>query len=145
VFPSLDIVTRGKPICLVQVSIIAWNMHNPYNLAIIKAFLFKKNDKCAHSDVDKRPSTFRNKTGNVRIMQHWSAFTKHCSSGKAISVTYLSVCECACAFMWVPGHVGFYMRMCAYSLPYPAFNAYAPYFDVICGPSGSTTFFDTIS
>jgi hypothetical protein len=26
-------------------------------------------------------------------------------------------------------------------IAYPACNAYAPYFDVICGPAGSTSFF----
>jgi hypothetical protein len=55
--------------------------------------------------------------------------------GKAISITYLRVCvrvcvcvggcsvawECTCA------------RVNAYSLAYPACNAYAPYCDVICG------------
>jgi hypothetical protein len=30
-------------------------------------------------------------------------------------------------------------------MPYPTCNSYAPYCDVICGPSGLTIFFDIIS
>jgi hypothetical protein len=47
------------------------------------------------------------------------------------------VCECLGA--WACTCV----RAC--SLAYPARNLYAPYCDVICGLSGSTTFFDIIS
>jgi hypothetical protein len=36
-------------------------------------------------------------------------------------------------------------RLRACSPAYPSFNAYAPYCDVIHGPSGSTIFFDIIS
>jgi hypothetical protein len=42
---------------------------------------------------------------------------------------YIFVCAC--------------VRAC--SLVYTAYNSYAPYSDVICGPSGSTIFFDIIS
>jgi hypothetical protein len=70
-----------------------------------------------------------NKTGNVRIMLR----------GKAVSITFFFVC------VRVPRRVGVYMRVRACSLAYPACIAYAPYCDVICGPSGSTTFFDIIS
>ena len=49
------------------------------------------------------------------------------------------------ACICVPGRVGVCMRIRAYSLANPARNAYAPYCDVICGPSVSTTFFDIIS
>jgi hypothetical protein len=37
------------------------------------------------------------------------------------------------------------MRVRACSLTYPTCNFYAPYYDVICCPSGSTIFFDIIS
>ena len=40
-------------------------------------------------------------------------------------------------------YITVYVRVC--SLPYPACNSYAPYCDVICGPSGSTAFLDIIS
>ena len=40
--------------------------------------------------------------------------------------------------------VGVWMRIRAYSLANPARKAYAPYCDVICGPSVSTTFFDIL-
>ena len=64
---------------------------------------------------------------------------------------YWLVCVCACAYvrvralMWVPGSLGVCMRIRACSLTNPACNAYAPYCDVIYGPSVSTTFFDIIS
>ena len=47
--------------------------------------------------------------------------------------------------MWVPGRVGVSMRGRACSLANPARNAYAPCFDVICGPSVSIIIFDLIS
>ena len=47
--------------------------------------------------------------------------------------------------VWVPGCVSVYMRLRACSLAYAACNAYAPYCDVMFGPSGSTTCFDIIS
>ena len=37
------------------------------------------------------------------------------------------------------------MHVRANRLAYYAFNSYAPYSDVICGPSGSSIFFDIIS
>ena len=49
---------------------------------------------------------------------------KHCCRGKAIRITST---ECVC------------------SLSYPACNAHAPYYIVICGLSGSTVFFHIIS
>ena len=64
---------------------------------------------------------------------------------------YILVCVCrlarACvrACVWVPGRVGACMRIRAYSLASPARNAYEPYCDVICGPSGFTILFDIIS
>ena len=39
---------------------------------------------------------FTDKTDNVRITQHWSAFAIFFCSGKAIVSTYLSVCVCVC-------------------------------------------------
>jgi hypothetical protein len=55
-----------------------------------------------------------------------------CCRGKAINIAYLwCVCLRAC------------VRAC--TLAYPACNSYAPYCDVICGPSGSTIFFDIVS
>ena len=50
---------------------------------------------------------------------------------------YIFVCVCA--------RVNVCMREGTCSLAYPACNAYAPYCDVICGPSGSTMFFVIIS
>ena len=38
-----------------------------------------------------------------------------------------------------------YYIFCVYSLSYPAYNAHAPYYIVICGMSGSTIFFDIFS
>ena len=60
---------------------------------------------------------------------------------------YLLVCVCmrARACMWIRGHMGVCMRISACSLANAACNAYAPYCDVICGPSVSTQFFDIIS
>jgi hypothetical protein len=55
---------------------------------------------------------------------------------------YIFVCVCAC--VWVPGRVGMCMRVRTCGLAYPAYNSYAPYFEVICGSSGSTIFFDII-
>ena len=65
---------------------------------------------------------------------------------------YLFICLRACvracagalACMWILGRVGVCVRIIACSLAYPARNAYAPCCDVICGPSGSTTFFDIL-
>ena len=59
--------------------------------------------------------------------------------------TYSCVCVCPHAREHVPGRVGVCMSVHACSLAYPACNAYAPYCDVICGPSSPTTFFDIIS
>ena len=54
----------------------------------------------------------------------------------------LLVCVCmherACK--WVPGRVGVCLHIHACSLANPACKACAPYCDVICGPSVSTTF-----
>jgi hypothetical protein len=46
--------------------------------------------------------------------------------------TPICVHACECPRVWV----------C--SLAHPACNAYVPYCDIICGPSGSITFFDII-
>ena len=46
-------------------------------------------------------------------------------------------CACVRACMWVPGRVGVCMPISAYSLANPARNAYAPYCDIIWGPSVS--------
>ena len=64
-----------------------------------------------------------------------------------MSITYRSVCACVRvrACMWVRGRVGVCMRINACCFANPACNAYAPYCGVICGPSGSTKFFDVIS
>jgi hypothetical protein len=58
---------------------------------------------------------------------------------------YICVCMHARAFVCVPGRVGMCMRVSSCSLAYPACNSYAPYCDVICGPSSSAIFFDIIS
>ena len=47
--------------------------------------------------------------------------------GKKYSITYMSVCA--------PGRVDMRVRVRACSLAYPACNAYAPYYVVICGLS----------
>jgi hypothetical protein len=54
-----------------------------------------------------------------------------------IYIYILRVCACMC----LPGRVCVCMRIRAYSVFNPARNAYAPYCDVICVLSGSTTFF----
>jgi hypothetical protein len=53
-----------------------------------------------------------------------------CCCGKAISITYLSVCAClrVRACMWVPRRVGACMRISTYSLDNPERNAYAPHY-----------------
>jgi hypothetical protein len=51
----------------------------------------------------------------------------------------------ACACMCVSGRVGVRMRICVYSLANPAFNAYAPCYDVICALSVFATFLEIIS
>ena len=58
-------------------------------------------------------------------------------------VIYSSVSACvrACVF---PGEWECVCG-CACSLAYLAYKAYAPCCDVICGPFGSTIFFDTIA
>ena len=65
-----------------------------------------------------------NKTDNGRVTQYWGAFVNHCCCGKAISITYWSV--------WVPGRLCMSVRECC--LAFPACNAYAPYYDVMCSP-----------
>jgi hypothetical protein len=54
----------------------------------------------------------------------------------------LSVCVRARSGVWVPKRVDLCMRVRICSLAYTACNAYASYCDVICVPSGFTTFFD---
>jgi hypothetical protein len=48
--------------------------------------------------------------------------------------------RCGC----VPGRLGFYMCVRACTLAYSAFNAHAPYCDVICGVCGSIIFLDIL-
>ena len=81
------------------------------------------------------------KSENVHITQHWGAFANNSCRGKAISIIYRSVCAC----VWVPGRMGVCMRIRAFSLVFPARDAYAPYCDVTVGPSVSCVFFDIIS
>jgi hypothetical protein len=52
---------------------------------------------------------------------------------------------CVRACMWVSGRVGVCMRIRAYTLANPARNVYAPYCEVICGPSVFSIFFGTVS
>jgi hypothetical protein len=59
-------------------------------------------------------------------------------------VLFVGLCVHRCACMWVPGRMGVCMRASACNLANPARNAYAPYCDVICGPSVSIKFFDII-
>ena len=67
-------------------------------------------------------------------------FANYCCREKAIIINYWS----ACAHVGT-GRVGVSMLLRACNRAYPACNAYAPYCDVICGPSVSTIFFDIIS
>ena len=67
----------------------------------------------------------------------------HCYRGKEIRINYRPACACAC--VWVPGHVGVFMSVRACSPAFQASKTYAPYCDVICGPSVSTKFFDIFS
>jgi hypothetical protein len=53
---------------------------------------------------------------------------------------YICASVCLRACMCVPGRVGVCMRRRACSLSNPTCKAFAPYCDVICGPSVSTTF-----
>ena len=95
-----------------------------------------------------KPSTIMtlwfNKTGNVRITNIEARGLLLCR-GKPINITYLCVCVCVRARARVPERVGVCMRVHACSPACPACNAYAPYCDVICGPSGFTIFFEIIS
>jgi hypothetical protein len=62
--------------------------------------------------------------------------------GKARSVTY----ACMRSFMRVPGHVGMCMCVCVHvALLIQHATRMRYYCDVICGPSGSTIFFNIIS
>ena len=56
------------------------------------------------------------------------------------SINHWCVCIRACACVRVRGHVDVYVRISVCSLANPACNAYAPYCDVIRGPSVSTMF-----
>ena len=56
-----------------------------------------------------------------------------------ITLRRVRVCVSGCPSAWECE----YSRAC--SLTYPASNAHAPYYIVICGLSGCTTFFDIIS
>jgi hypothetical protein len=92
-------------------------------------------------------STIYNKTDNVSINSTWGAFTNHSCRGKAIRVTYLSAIVCArvrmCGYRGAWAYACTHWRTCR--LAQPAYNAYKPYWDVICGPSGSITFCDIIT
>ena len=60
-----------------------------------------------------------NETDNVRMKQHSGTFRNHCCCGKAVSITYWSVCVRACECTGS----GVCFRAC--SLTYPACNAHA--------------------
>ena len=75
-----------------------------------------------------------NKKHNVRITWHRSAFVKSFLPQRS-NKYYI--------FVSVSGRE--FVRVSACSLAYPAWISYAPCCDVICGPSGSTTYFDIIS
>jgi hypothetical protein len=60
-------------------------------------------------------------------------------------VLLIGLCVCVRAWMWLLRRMGVCMRTDACSLSNPARNAYAPYCDVICGPSVCIMFFDIIS
>jgi hypothetical protein len=71
--------------------------------------------------------TILTKTGHVRITWYWGVFTQQFLPSKRIKYY---ICKRACVRV----------RMSACSLAYRACNAYAPYCNVICGPSGSIFF-----
>jgi hypothetical protein len=117
----------------------------------IIAFRMRKRLKSSKNSVYSHKSslalTKHNKTGNVRITYYWVAFTKPLLLWKSCEY-FLLVCVYmrarTCVHV-VTGRVGVCMRIRVCSLANPAWNAYAPYCDVICGPSYSTPFFDIIS
>ena len=47
------------------------------------------------------PLRIYNKTGNVRVTQHWDAFANNCWNGKTINITYLCECDGARARVYV--------------------------------------------
>ena len=85
-------------------------------------------------------------TSNIMFERAWSLYiltlwreTHFERLRKYHTFVYVRAC------VLVPSCLGMCMHVHACSLSYPACNEYAPYCDVICGPSGSTTFFDIIS
>jgi hypothetical protein len=80
------------------------------------------------------------------VQSNAEARSRNNSCEKVGSITYFCVCVGmhARACTWVSGRVDVCMRIRACSLANPACNAYAPYCDVICGPSVSATFFDIV-
>jgi hypothetical protein len=65
----------------------------------------------------------------------------HLCLGKAKSIIYFCVCVRACVCVGgVPRRVGVCIWTHSFSLSYPACNAHAPYYILICGLSGSTIF-----
>jgi hypothetical protein len=99
-----------------------------------------KNTKGASALLRNNMKTVKgNKSDNARKTLPWGAFVNHCSRRKTINIKHLCVC------LRVSKPVGVRMRLRACSLAYPESNSYAPYCDVICGPSNSTIFFDIIS
>jgi hypothetical protein len=71
----------------------------------------------------------------------------HCCCEQAISTVLhigLFVHACACVRVGIRARERVHAHACN-SVANPARNAYAPYCDVICGPSVSTTFFYIMS
>ena len=54
-------------------------------------------------------------------------------------ILYICLCVCVCVC------VGARVRVVACNLAYPECNAYTPYCDVICGSSGSISYFGIIN
>jgi hypothetical protein len=88
----------------------------------------------------------KSKTDHVPITWHRDACTEPFLLWKN-NKYYILVCVCmlARACMRVFGRVGLCIHIRAYSLANPTRKTYAPYCDVICGPSFSIIFFDIIS
>jgi len=57
------------------------------------------------------------------------------------NVTLKLICFCATTVAMEKQYALHILRVCVYSLSYPACNEQAPYYVIICGLSGSTLFF----
>jgi hypothetical protein len=118
-------------------NIVIWNMgenltreaDERYHHHITRCVpLWPSNDKMKSQLKQRRQPMFVQR----KTEAHWRIIAP---VEKKLSITYISLCVCVRARLCV--------AVC--SLAYPASNAYAPYYDVVCGPSDSTAFFDIFS